>query len=133
MCKSISIAAKWIKVKRNGFISQTDFRKALHSEWGLSLALESRVGADTRNLLLDFGYTPNALMNNMEIMGIDGTKMQGLIMSHGHFDHFGGLVGYLEKFRGKLPSDLTLYVVPGRLSDGFTRHRANDEMARHSE
>lgn len=102
--------SKWVKVKRNGFISQTDFRKALHSEWGLSLALESRLGAETRNLLLDFGYTPNALMNNMEIMGIDGTKMQGLIMSHGHFDHFGGLVGYLEKFRSKLPNDLTLYV-----------------------
>ena len=102
--------SKWVKVKRNGFISKTDFRKSLHSEWGLSLALESRLGADTRNLLLDFGYTPNALMNNMEIMGIDGTKMQGLIMSHGHYDHFGGLVGYLEKFRSKLPDDLTLYV-----------------------
>ena len=102
--------SKWVKVKRNGFISKTDFRKSLHSEWGLSLALESRLGADTRNLLLDFGYTPNALMNNMEIMGIDGAKMQGLIMSHGHYDHFGGLVGYLEKFRSKLPGDLTLYV-----------------------
>lgn len=102
--------SKWVKIKRNGFISQTDFRKALHNEWGLSLALESRIGAETRNLMLDFGYTPNALMNNLEILGIDGAKMQGLIMSHGHFDHFGGLIGYLEKFRSKLPADLTLYV-----------------------
>ncbi len=102
--------SKWVKVRRTPFISSVDFRKTLHSEWGLSLALESRIGADTRNLLLDFGYTPNALMNNMEIMGIDGAKMQGLIMSHGHYDHFGGLLGYLEKFRGSLPADLTLYV-----------------------
>ena len=101
---------KWVKVRRSGFISQTDYRKALHNEWGLSLALESKIGTDTRHLMLDFGYTPNALMNNMDIMGIDGAKMQGLIMSHGHFDHFGGLLGYLEKFRTKLPGDLTLYV-----------------------
>jgi 7,8-dihydropterin-6-yl-methyl-4-(beta-D-ribofuranosyl)aminobenzene 5'-phosphate synthase len=103
-------SSKWVKIKRNGFISQKDYRKALHNEWGLSLALESRVGTDTRHLMLDFGYTPNALMNNMEILGIDGAKMQGLIMSHGHFDHFGGLLGYLEKFRSTLPADLTLYV-----------------------
>ena len=103
-------SSKWVKIKRTPFISPKDYRKALHNEWGLSLALESRIGADTRNLLLDFGYTPNALMNNMEIMGIDGAKMQGLIMSHGHYDHFGGLLGYLEKFRGNLPADLTLYV-----------------------
>ena len=100
---------KWVKVSRKGYISSTDFRKALHNEWGLSLALESRIGTDTRHLMLDFGYTPNALMNNMEIMGIDGAKMQGMIMSHGHFDHFGGLMGYLEKFRSRLPNDLTLY------------------------
>ena len=103
-------SSKWVKVKRSGFISKTDYRKALHNEWGLSLQLESRIGSDTRSLLLDFGYTPNALMNNMEILGIDGAKMQGLVMSHGHFDHFGGLLGYLEKFRSQLPADLTLYV-----------------------
>jgi 7,8-dihydropterin-6-yl-methyl-4-(beta-D-ribofuranosyl)aminobenzene 5'-phosphate synthase len=103
-------SSKWVKVKRVGLISPFDNRKTLHNEWGLSLALESRIGADTRNLLLDFGYTPNALANNMEAMGIDGGRMQGLILSHGHYDHFGGLLGYLEKHRSALPADLTLFV-----------------------
>ena len=103
-------ANKWVKVTRTPFISKGDYRKALHNEWGLSLALESRIGSDTRNLMLDFGYTQNALLNNMEIMGIDGTKIQGLIVSHGHYDHFGGLLGYLEKHRAALPADLTLFV-----------------------
>ena len=101
---------KWVKVRRAGIRNLPDWRKTLHSEWGLSLALESRIGSDTRNLLLDFGYTPNAMLNNMEFMGIDGAKMQGLIVSHGHNDHFGGMLGFLEKFRDKLPDDLTLYV-----------------------
>ena len=102
--------SKWVKTKRSGIFSATNFRKALHNEWGLSLALESRIGPDTRNLMLDFGYTQNALLNNMEIIGIDGAKMQGLIASHGHYDHFGGLLGFLEKYRDKLPADLPMYV-----------------------
>ncbi len=102
--------SKWVKVRRAGLISPTDVRKTLHNEWGLSLALESKIGADTRNLMLDFGYTPNALLNNMEVMGVDGGRMQGLIASHGHYDHFGGLLGFLEKYRARLPADLTMYV-----------------------
>jgi len=43
-------------------------------------------------------------------MGVDGGKMDGLVVSHGHYDHFGGLLGFLEKYRSKLPADLTLYV-----------------------
>ena len=41
----------WVQVRRTPFTSQTDFRKTLHNEWGLALALESRIGSDTRNLL----------------------------------------------------------------------------------
>src|SRR5688500_17372619 len=64
--------SKWVKIRRASTGSPTDYRKTLHNEWGLSLALESSIGSDTRNLLLDFGWTPNALLNNMDLMGIDG-------------------------------------------------------------
>lgn len=102
--------SKWVKTRRAGLVSPYDIRKTLHSEWGLALQLESRIGNETKQIMLDFGYTPNAYLNNMEMLGIDGTKSQALIASHGHFDHFGGLVGYLEKYRDKLPADLPLYV-----------------------
>jgi 7,8-dihydropterin-6-yl-methyl-4-(beta-D-ribofuranosyl)aminobenzene 5'-phosphate synthase len=102
--------SKWVKIKRAPIASPTDFRKTLHNEWGLSLSLESRIGSDTRNLMLDYGYTLPALLNNMEIIGVDAAKVQGLILSHGHFDHYGPLIGFLQKYRDKLPADLSLYV-----------------------
>jgi len=102
--------SKWVKVKRVGLGAPGNFRKTLHNEWGLALALESRRGAESRNILLDFGWTPTALMNNMEIMGVDPSKAQALIASHGHFDHYGGLIGFLEKHRSSLPADITLYI-----------------------
>jgi len=102
--------SKWVKTRRAGLVSPYDVRKTLHNEWGLALALESRIGGDTRQILLDFGYTPNAYLNNMEILGVDPAKTQAMIASHGHFDHFGGMIGFLEKHRDKLPADLPLYI-----------------------
>jgi 7,8-dihydropterin-6-yl-methyl-4-(beta-D-ribofuranosyl)aminobenzene 5'-phosphate synthase len=102
--------SKWVKTRRAGLVSPYDIRKTLHNEWGLALQIESRVGSETKQTLLDFGYTPNAYLNNMEILGIDGAKTQALVASHGHYDHFGGMIGYLEKFRDRLPADLPLYI-----------------------
>jgi 7,8-dihydropterin-6-yl-methyl-4-(beta-D-ribofuranosyl)aminobenzene 5'-phosphate synthase len=135
---------KFVKVSRTPTNSRTDYRKALHSEWGLSLGLESRIGSDTRHLLLDFGYTSQALLNNMELVGVDGNRIQGFIMSHGHYDHFGGLLGFLEKHRANLPADLTLYAggednfclrkqgtgTPGHFSDWGVLDRADLEKYR---
>ena len=102
--------SKWVKTRRVGLVSPLDPTKTLHNEWGLALALESHTGGESRQILLDFGYTPNALLNNMEIIRVDGAKTQALIASHGHFDHFGGLIGYLQKYRDQLPADLPLYI-----------------------
>jgi 7,8-dihydropterin-6-yl-methyl-4-(beta-D-ribofuranosyl)aminobenzene 5'-phosphate synthase len=87
----------------------TDFRKTLHNEWGLSLWLESQAAGSERTLMLDYGYTPEVLLNNMELVGVDPSKLDALIVSHGHYDHFGGLLGLLDKFRDKLPADIKLY------------------------
>src|SRR5581483_6969061 len=75
-----------------------------------ALALESRLGSETRNMMLDFGYTPETLIGNMEVIGVDPAKTQALIVSHGHFDHFGGLIDFLKANRSRLPRELTLYV-----------------------
>jgi 7,8-dihydropterin-6-yl-methyl-4-(beta-D-ribofuranosyl)aminobenzene 5'-phosphate synthase len=102
--------SKVVRVRRSPFMSSANYRKVLHNEWGLALALESRMAGETRNLLLDYGYTPETFMGNMEVIGVDPGKPQALILSHGHFDHFGGLVDYLKANRSRLPADLTLYV-----------------------
>jgi len=86
-----------------------DARNVLHNEWGLSLYLESQRGSDNRTILLDFGYTSPAIINNMGLLKTDPAKIQAMIVSHGHIDHYGGLVGFLEKYRSVLPADVKLY------------------------
>ena len=85
-------------------------RTALNGEWGLSMHAESRRGTELRNILIDFGYTPETLLNNMSILKIDPSTFDALVLSHGHFDHFGGMVGFLSANKGKLKKNLPFFV-----------------------
>src|SRR5438876_10128587 len=48
-------------------------RRTLVSEFGLAMQVESRRGNETRTILVDFGFTPEALLNNTSLLGIDPT------------------------------------------------------------
>jgi hypothetical protein len=55
--------------------------KTLISEFGLSTHVESRRGTETRNVLMDFGFTPDALVNNADVVGIDPAALDALVLS----------------------------------------------------
>jgi 7,8-dihydropterin-6-yl-methyl-4-(beta-D-ribofuranosyl)aminobenzene 5'-phosphate synthase len=84
--------------------------KTLISEFGLSMHVESRRGAETRHVLVDFGFTPDALVSNATLVGIDPAALDALVLSHGHYDHFGGLAGFLKQNNGKLKAKLPIYI-----------------------
>ncbi|MDF2997420.1 MAG: beta-lactamase domain protein [Xanthobacteraceae bacterium] len=84
--------------------------KTLISEFGLSMHVESTRGTETQNVLMDFGFTPDALINNTDLVGIDPASFDALVLSHGHYDHFGGLAGFLQHNSGKLKAKLPIYV-----------------------
>src|SRR5579863_8391436 len=71
----------------------------LAGEWGLSLHLESERAGARSQYLLDFGFTPEVINRNVDLLNIDPAKLNGLILSHGHRDHYGGLVGFVNQHR----------------------------------
>ncbi len=66
-------------------------------EWGLSILVET----DEANVLLDTGQSTSASYN-ADILGIDLSRVDRIVLSHGHFDHTGGLRQVLRKMRKRV-------------------------------
>jgi len=68
------------------------FRKGLLGAHGFSALVEHR---GTR-VLVDSGTDGNVLLNNMDELGIKPDLIDYLFITHGHYDHTGGLKALLE-------------------------------------
>jgi 7,8-dihydropterin-6-yl-methyl-4-(beta-D-ribofuranosyl)aminobenzene 5'-phosphate synthase len=84
--------------------------RTLISEFGLAMHAQSKRDSETRRLLMDFGFTAEALNNNVNLLAIDPAELDALVLSHGHYDHFGGLVGFLQQNKGTLKARLPFYI-----------------------
>ena len=67
------------------------------AEWGLSILVET----DDVNILFDTGQSISAGYN-ADILGIDLSRIDRIVLSHGHFDHTGGLRPVLRKMRKRV-------------------------------
>jgi 7,8-dihydropterin-6-yl-methyl-4-(beta-D-ribofuranosyl)aminobenzene 5'-phosphate synthase len=73
-----------------------DYRRTYAAEWGYSvLARSSAASVARRLILIDFGYTSTALLNNLDLLRVSPDSFDAMVLSHGHYDHFGGLDGLL--------------------------------------
>jgi len=64
----------------------------LLAEWGLSVLVET----DGLRVLLDTGASIS-VMHNAPILGVDLTTIDKIVISHGHYDHTGGLAPVLRQ------------------------------------
>jgi 7,8-dihydropterin-6-yl-methyl-4-(beta-D-ribofuranosyl)aminobenzene 5'-phosphate synthase len=80
----------------------------LRAEHGYSALVTVRSGDTSSTLLFDTGASPDALTVNAERLGIDAGAVAGIVLSHGHFDHTGGLSG-LARLRGRSGLPLTVH------------------------
>ena len=67
-------------------------RGSFLAEWGLSFLVET----DEANILFDTGQSISA-SHNADLLGIDLSRVDKIVLSHGHFDHTGGLRHVLRR------------------------------------
>lgn len=75
----------------------------LMAEHGFSALISVRRGPTTTTLLFDTGLSPDAMVTNADRLGVDLSAIQTVVLSHGHFDHAGGLAALAGRHGRSLP------------------------------
>jgi 7,8-dihydropterin-6-yl-methyl-4-(beta-D-ribofuranosyl)aminobenzene 5'-phosphate synthase len=98
-------------------LSENTAQLGFLGEWGLSILVET----ESSRVLLDTGLSTSAVYN-ADLMGIDFSTIDAIVLSHAHGDHTGGLRHVLMRARKQVQviahPDIWIpkYVVYGELS-----------------
>lgn len=84
-------------------------KKPLIAAHGLAMLITAQNNGQTRRLLMDTSNSPLVLFNNLEALEISLDSIEGLFLSHGHPDHYGGLGELLQRRQ----APLNIYLHPG--------------------
>jgi 7,8-dihydropterin-6-yl-methyl-4-(beta-D-ribofuranosyl)aminobenzene 5'-phosphate synthase len=66
------------------------------AEHGFSILVKVINDETSESFLFDTGGSPNVIIDNSKIMGLDLSQVSFVVLSHGHYDHFGGLLSIVE-------------------------------------
>jgi 7,8-dihydropterin-6-yl-methyl-4-(beta-D-ribofuranosyl)aminobenzene 5'-phosphate synthase len=78
-------------------------KKPLLAGHGLAFLVEVYSGKEEFSLLMDTGNAFEPFKHNMEALGREASEVDALFLSHGHPDHYGGLLGFLAWRGASLP------------------------------
>ncbi len=90
-------------------VENTSHIPGIGAEHGLSLFIQTA----GYNILFDMGQS-DLFIRNAQTLGIDLQKVDFAVLSHGHYDHGGGLAHFLE-----INKTAPVYVTPGAFEPHF--------------
>jgi 7,8-dihydropterin-6-yl-methyl-4-(beta-D-ribofuranosyl)aminobenzene 5'-phosphate synthase len=84
------------------------------AEHGLACLISVYAGAEKHTILMDAGTSGTCLNHNAELLPVSlgamtgavqhqMTSVEAVVLSHGHYDHFAGLLAFLESTEKRVP------------------------------
>lgn len=126
------VETEWTSLGRRGFriVAGHCLCCAAH---GLACLVSVRRGSDMRRILFDTGPDEDVFTRNVDRLRVDLGSIEGIVLSHGHWDHGGALLKALAMIRGANGGRrVPVYMHPGmfrtramRLPDGTMRPMAD--------
>lgn len=78
-------------------------RRGIVGKHGFCSLIEAKSKKDEVKILLDAGSSADVVLNNAKILGVDLSDLDAIVVSHGHYDHTGGLLEVLKMNDKLLP------------------------------
>ena len=107
------VSLEWPRLMRNG-MKELSGEGQCCANHGLSLLITARCGTTSHVVMFDAGPENYVLERNAPRLGVDFSSIEGIVLSHGHWDHAGGLPAAVRLAVAARPErQVTVYVHPG--------------------
>ena len=93
--KEVHRVREWVKSRMNREWVKKHFRLPF-AEHGFSMLIRVCSKDVFHSVLFDAGVSREGVVTNARRMGVNLEEVECLVLSHGHYDHFGGLVNILN-------------------------------------
>lgn len=84
-------------------LKDLEVKTSVLAEHGFATLVNLYDGGNHLRILFDFGFSEYGAAFNAEALDVDLSSVDAMVLSHGHFDHFGGLVALSRKIHTKKP------------------------------
>ncbi len=87
----------WGPATYNPLLDAPEVITSMKAEHGFSALVTLGRGDAKHTLLFDTGVSPDGMVENMDRLEIRPVDVEALVLSHGHFDHTGGIQGLTDR------------------------------------
>jgi 7,8-dihydropterin-6-yl-methyl-4-(beta-D-ribofuranosyl)aminobenzene 5'-phosphate synthase len=109
-----NVVPEWPGLVTAGRMTMLSGEAICRAHHGLSLLLTAHVGDARHTLLFDAGPEGATLVRNAAILGVDFGAVEAIVLSHGHWDHGGGLLAAIGAVAERRPGTrVPCFVHPG--------------------
>lgn len=116
-----NVIPEWTGLLTGGRMRTVSGRSICCAHHGLSLLIAAHRGSDARTLLFDAGPEGATFLRNANILGIDFGAVNAVMLSHGHWDHAGGLVDAVKAVASVRGPGTPCFMHPGMFVERATQ------------
>ena len=98
MKKEAKQVREWVKERMGEEWAKKHFRLPF-AEHGFSALIRVLCDEQSHVVLFDTGISPEGVVTNAKRMGLNLGEIECIVLSHGHYDHFGGLLKVLKAIK----------------------------------
>ena len=98
--RDVEQVRKWV-TKRLGEKWVRKYFQYPFAEHGFSMLIRTFIDENSHSVLFDAGLGRTSVVDNAKRMGLNLTQIEAIALSHGHYDHFGGLQKIAEVINRK--------------------------------